>query len=251
MSNNAEILAEHLGKVPEPLQSVIRSHIVDDRIGKKLEEFQARFSLTAEQQMAVHAECIMVLCSVTSLDDLKDDLIAEAGLSYETAVRVHRAFEREILDPITEEAETCGYSQTVAPPPLPQRPPPLSNEPLYQDRFCRVTYSTLDNHSTSYPISKITSVTQPLQVPFEFIGGFLLNGGLLVLGLVGLLSLSPGWMFVGLIAAAIGGFNVYGEFNRPWWITVTLVNSEEFRIKRPKKTDIEGIYFALRKTLEK
>lgn len=124
------------------------------------------------------------------------------------------------------------------------------DEPLYEDSYCRITYSILELGGTTYPVSKIASVMQPLQLPFEIFGGFLLNGALFVVGLAGILSFELGIMFMGLIAAAIGGFNVYGQFHRPWWITVTLANHEEVRIQKSKKDEIDSIYLALRKVIE-
>lgn len=121
---------------------------------------------------------------------------------------------------------------------------------LYEDGRCRVTNSTLEIGGTSYPISKIVSVTTPMQLPLTLFGGVLLNAGLFILGLWGISTFSWLWSILGLAAAAIGGLNVWGEFHRPYWINVQLVNAEEQRIQRKKKSEIDGLYESLRTALE-
>ncbi|PTY04529.1 hypothetical protein DB347_17600 [Opitutaceae bacterium EW11] len=132
----------------------------------------------------------------------------------------------------------------------PLTPPPGENAILYEDQRCRVTRYTLEIGPTTYPVEKIASIMTPLQMPFEILGGFLLNGVLAVIGLGMILSLSPIVMVIGLVLGGIGGFNVYGQFHRPWWINVTLVQGEELRIQREKKAEIDAIYVALRQALD-
>ena len=104
---------------------------------------------------------------------------------------------------------------------------------LYEDWNCRIANSTLDVGGTSYPIGKIASVTRPLQLPLELFGGLLLNAGLFVIGLWGISTFSWLWGQLGLAAAVIGGFNVWGQFNRPYWVTVQLGSVD---IKRARST---------------
>lgn len=90
------------------------------------------------------------------------------------------------------------------------------------------------------------SVTPPLQIPFEFFGGFLMNGALLLFGLWGIAHFTIGWLIGGVIAALLGGFNVWGQFNRHWWVTVEIAGTAPMRIQRAKKDEIHDIYSALR-----
>jgi len=121
---------------------------------------------------------------------------------------------------------------------------------LYEDKFIRITPRTLERGPTSYPINKIVSVTQPLQIPFDFIGGFLLNGALLLFGVWGIAHFEIGWLIGGGIAALIGGFNVWGQFHRHWWVTVEIAGTSPMRIQRAKKDEILAIYSALRTAIE-
>jgi hypothetical protein len=124
-----------------------------------------------------------------------------------------------------------------------------ASDVIYEDRRVRITPRTLEIGPTSYPFSKIESVMQPLQLPFEIFGGFLLNGALFLFGLWCIAQLTIGWILGGLVAAAIGGFNVRGQFNRPWWVTVK-AGGEEVRIQRTNKDEIDRIYVALRTAIE-
>lgn len=124
-----------------------------------------------------------------------------------------------------------------------------ASEVIYEDSRVRITPRTLEIGATSYPFSQIESVMQPLQRPFEFFGGFLLNFAVLLFGIWCIAQLKVGWIIGGLIAIALGGFNVRGQFKRPWWVNVK-VGNDEVRIERTNKDEVERIYSALRMAIE-
>lgn len=280
-----QILATHLKKVPQPLQDVIRSYI-KEQFNPFLEGMRAKHGLSEENVSDLTTECLLVLCNVNPIEDLKDELIAEAGLSYETAVRIQRALETDIQTKIMPEAERRGFnwetqnpaSPPPAPPPLPapsltEKPrfdwgaqksagPPPARIPslieprsgddrgvLYEDSGCRVTPTLVQIGGVSYPTRSIASVIRPLQLPMDFFGGLLLNGGITILGIFGILSFSPIWMLLGAGASLLCGFNVRNEFRRPWWITLNFNNGEEVRVQRQDEAAIQRLYAAIHQAI--
>lgn len=248
-----ESFAKYLAQVPQPLQDVIRDYI-KNRAGEFLSELKAKYNLTDENENDLTSEVLLVLCHVQPMDDLKDEIIAEVGLSYETAVRIQRELEKEVQKHIVPEAERRGFNfaewqQEQSPPPVPAAPVEESSGVLYQDYGCRVTRAALDIGPTSYPIRTVANLSAPLQESFELFGGFLLNGGLAFLGLMGVLSFSPLWMLLGAIAALIGGFNVRNQFRRPWFMFVNFSNGEKEMITRQNEADIRKLYAALQTAL--
>lgn len=245
---------EHLNEVPEPLQSVIRERFQSDWIEEKLAELYKEFELTEEQQNGFFIQTLMILCGVTSLEDLKDELIAEAGLTYETSVRLQRRFERDVLDPITEEAESRGMvmeeQSEVRPPEL-----PAQSGPLYHDGRIAVTPTMIKRGGGSYPVSQISSVTIPFKMPFDLFGGFLLNGGCAVAGLFVVLGglgavfsstgSGVGMIVVGAIMLLIGGFNVRNCFNRKWIVAVDLINQENLHLEVDTEEKANELYNAI------
>jgi hypothetical protein len=121
---------------------------------------------------------------------------------------------------------------------------------LYEDPRLRITDRTLEKGPTSYPLSKIVSVMQPLQLPMSIVGGILLNSVVLVVGLLMIFSFTAIWSTIGVLLALMGFINVKSQFNRPWWITVELANGEELKLERTNKDEIERIYDALRTAIE-
>lgn len=111
-----ETLRKCFEGLQEPHKSILQRRISNDEIANSLLEIANRFNLSDEQRNPFELEAMLVLLGVTPQEDLKDNLIADAGLSYETAVRVQRAFEREILQSYLDEAEAI---QKETPPPLP------------------------------------------------------------------------------------------------------------------------------------
>ena len=255
MSQSAgELLAEHLNDTPEPLQSVIREQIENDWIEVQLDGLYREFGLSEDQQRGFWIQAYMILCGVTSLEDLKDELIAEAGLDYETSVRLQRRFERDVLDPITEEAESRGMVMEVPSDVSPQALPSQTG-PLYHDGRIAVTPQMIKRGGGTYPVSQISSVTIPFKMPFEFFGGFLLNGGCAVVGLIVILSglgalfsstgSGVGMLIVGAIMALIGGFNVRNCFNRKWIVAVDLINQEDLRLQVDTEEQANELYNAV------
>jgi hypothetical protein len=125
---------------------------------------------------------------------------------------------------------------------------PSRNQPLFEDNRCRVTFTTLEIGPTTYPMNKVGSVMQPLQLDFP-LGGFLINALLALFGLALMATFSAGGLVVGLIFMAIGGFNIKSMFERPWWVNVTFTTGEELRISRKQKEVVEDIYRALKTAL--
>lgn len=126
----------------------------------------------------------------------------------------------------------------------------MSEGIFYKDESVAVTRAMLENGGSSYPISTIARVVRPIQDPFELFEGFLLNAGVVVFGLYGVSNLSTGWVIVGLLALLIGGFNVWGQFRRYWWISVEFVNGQKIRIQDLSKQKIFDIYEALRRAID-
>ncbi len=253
MAAAEESLAKYLTQVPQPLQDVIREY-VKDRLNAFLDELKARHNLTDENVSDLTTEVLLVLCHVQPMDDLKDEIIAEVGLSYETAVRIQRDLEKEVDKEIVPEAKRRGFNfeekqQEQGPPPVPALPVEGSSGILYQDSGCRVTRSVLQIGPTSYPIRTVANLSAPLQIPFELFGGFLLNAGLAFLGLLGILSFSPLWMVLGALAGLLGGFNVRSQFRRPWFIFVDFSNGEKERITRKTEAEIRQLYSSLHTAL--
>lgn len=250
-----QTLTKYLKDVPQPLQDVIRDYI-KDQLQPFLEDMRTRHTLSDENVSDLCTECLLVLCNVNSLEDMKDEIIAEVGLSYETAVRIHRALENEIQNKIMPEAEKRGFKTDIREPATSQPAPPSPSESmvadnrgvLYEDSGCRVTRSVVQIGGVSYPTRSIASVIVPLQLSID-IGGLLINGGLVLIGIIGVLSFAPLWMVLGVGASLLGGSNVRSEFRRPWWVTLKFNNGEERRIQRQDQDAIREVYAAIQKAI--
>ena len=128
---------------------------------------------------------------------------------------------------------------------------------LYKDSRSCVTYSTLENEGMSYPVSKIDSVYKPVELTYKPFGGPLQGVVIIALVFMALFALYMQWVILGAALFLIMGlffvtgmFDFWRQFSRVWFVTVTLVGGEEFRIHRSKKKQIEGIYTGIRKALE-
>jgi hypothetical protein len=128
---------------------------------------------------------------------------------------------------------------------------------LYKDSRSCVTYSTLENEGMSYPVSKIDSVYKPVELTYKSFGGRLQGVGIIALAFMAILAFGVQWGILGVALLLIMGlffvtgiFDFWRQFGRVWFVTVTLVDGEEFRIHRLKKKQIEGIYMGIRKALE-
>lgn len=247
-----ESFAKYLTQVAQPLQNVIREYIKDS-LEPFLDNLKTKYNLTEDNVNDLTTEVLLILCHVQPMDNLKDDLIAEVGLSYETAVRIQRDLEKEVDAKIVPEVKRRSLSfegqREEGSPPVPTAPVKESSGVLYEDYGCRVTRSALDIGGTSYPIRTVASLTAPMQESFELFGGFLLNGGLAVVGLMGILSFSPVWMVLGALAALLGGFNVRSQFRRPWFMFVNFTNGEKEMITRQSGGDIRKLYSSLKTAL--
>jgi len=47
----------------------------------------------------------------------------------------------------------------------------------------------------------------------------------------------------------LGGFNVWGQFHRPWWIRLTFANGEDLRIVKPDEDAINRLHDAIRSVM--
>lgn len=121
---------------------------------------------------------------------------------------------------------------------------------LYEDSIWRVTPTTLERGATTYPIRTIASVSAPLQDAFELFGGFLLNSALFLFGLWCITQFSTGWVIGGLIAAAIGGFNVWGQFHRGYFVIIKFSSGEDVHVQMQSQENINTFYQALRHALD-
>lgn len=242
MSDSAKNIWDHVKTLPEPLQTVLRRRLTDDSLSTPVRAIAERFKLSEEDSNAFETEATLAVVGLTDISNFKDDLIAEVGLNYETAVRVHRAFENEVLLPLSQEVESLQAAAATSPPALPA----AKKEVLYEDEYLRITPTQMVKGPTTYSASKIASIMTPSRLSvFDDFGGFLINAVLFLAGIAGILSFRMGWMIAGLIAGAIGFFNVKNIINSKWWVTVTLANGETLRIERKKKGDIDAIYSAL------
>lgn len=123
---------------------------------------------------------------------------------------------------------------------------------LYKDELLSITKRTVEQtwnmKTLTYPVAKIETVAHPAQEPFELFGGLLLNGALALFGIWCFFHFTIGWMIGGAIAMGIGGFNVRGQFSRPWWMEFK-VAGEIVKIHRSNKEEIDKIYAALRQAI--
>ena len=56
-------------------------------------------------------------------------------------------------------------------------------------------------------------------------------------------------MIFGVIAMAIGVFNVYSEFHRPWMVFITMNDGTEIKLQRNDQNATQQIYTALRSAI--
>ena len=112
-------------------------------------------------------------------------------------------------------------------------------EELFNNGSTIVTMATLKYRAQSYPISTIVKVSD-FKMPPE-IKGFIINGIIGFLGLVGIFSFKTIWVIVGLIAVGIGGWNCYDIIKRAhYMVIVEFSNGEKINFDFPtRETAIE------------
>lgn len=76
---------------------------MNDEISAPVRDIAKRFSLTDDQSHVFETEATLLVAGMTDLESFKDNLIAEVGVDYETAVRIKRAIENEVVQPILDE----------------------------------------------------------------------------------------------------------------------------------------------------
>jgi len=239
MSESSDILKQHLSEVPEPLRTVIKESLAKDILEAGLGDLPVRHGLNEDQREAVMRECLMVLCNVTPGDELKDSLIAEAGVSYEAAVRLQRAFESEVLLPILNEAQRRGYtdlSEADVP-----NPPPASNsvtaQLLYDNPSAnirdvmqlgiQVFPGMLRAGGTAIPIRLVAGV-KAWEEPTDW-SGMAWNSALALAGLIIVLTFSW-WSLLGAAMILLGASNVKSTRVKKYNVTIDFTDRQSMLV---------------------
>ncbi len=158
-----EDIAQAFVKAPANIQAALES----EQLLTTLEEIGGKHGLNESQSDALVDETGLLLLGLTPKGQFASSIEGRLGLDSQHAKAL-------ASDVILEVFETI-LGDSTPPSPLPNR-----NQVLYEDRRCLVTYSTLEVGPTTYPVSKITSVMQPLKmgwlsptywVTVEFAGG--------------------------------------------------------------------------------
>lgn len=79
----------------------------------------------------------------------------------------------------------------------------------------RITTTALEHGSMTYPLRSISTFSPPFRYDFEFTA-FLVNIAAFIFGFWCISKFQIGWIIGGIIAAAIGGFNVWTMFHREY-----------------------------------
>jgi len=119
---------------------------------------------------------------------------------------------------------------------------------LYEDSFYKITPVTLQVGGVTYPLRNVANVVVPFQQPL-MLKSDLINLGVAIAGLIAFFQFSIGWMVFGVIAMAIGGFNIRSEFHRPWMVFVTMMDGTEIKLQRNDQDATQQIYTALRSAI--
>ena len=248
MTASADILRAHLNEVPQPLKAAITEEFSSGAVMKALVEIRAKHELTDDQATAMENECLIVLCNVTPFEELKDSLIAESGVTYETAVRIQRAFEADVILPIMKKAEARGYRPEDQPDrsgggasEAPQGSEPSSHqEVLYQDRYVTVTPSLFNTVDGTVAISSIVEAKRGHIGPDR--AGPLI---ILAVGFGVLVFLTGiGSKLLGFMISAAGGYWLY-RVKPTYIIWYTLSSGEERQFTSTDKRRVDGIAAAL------
>jgi hypothetical protein len=108
---DGDFIEDSLALAPEPYKSIIRKRLEDGVFGALLEEMRSRYSLTEDQIDTITLITFRAACDPDVVDSLKDGLIAEADVSYETAVKLKRDIVRDVILPIKTEGDAVGTGQ--------------------------------------------------------------------------------------------------------------------------------------------
>lgn len=115
---------------------------------------------------------------------------------------------------------------------------------MFQRGAIRITDDRLEYGGSTYPLDLIESAVS-FQMPFEF-GGMAINAVLAFAGLWGLTFFNLWGVGLGVIAIAIGGFNLYNGFlKREHYLSVDLHNGQTVRISSTDGDLIRDAYNAL------
>lgn len=116
---------------------------------------------------------------------------------------------------------------------------------IYEDKYYIITQNTFQRKGGSaFPLGTIQSVSSPRKEDFE-ITGFLVNSLIVFVGLWAISALTIEFIIGGLIALAIGGFNVWSQFNRRYFIVIDFNNAKQMPIYYRDISDIQNLYSAL------
>ena|ERR1051326_902209 len=115
----------------------------------------------------------------------------------------------------------------------------MSDEAIYQDSDVTITATELRYRNNPYPLSSIKSVVyfkEPLDVK-----GLVINVIFVVAGVVCILTLKAFCAIVGVLAAGIGGFNLYGFYqditNPTFVVAVDFRHSSETLFMKRRSAD--------------
>lgn len=170
-----DFVKESLALAAEPYKTIIKRRLDGGEFGAFVAPLQERFSLTEDQLDTVTLIAFRAACDPDSLETAKDQLIAEADLSYEHAVKIQRSIAQDVVLPIKAEGDAilaatapdrlqAGQRRTADGPPAP-------SGVLFDDHKARVTNRTITLGGATHPAGSLTKVVGPYLVPhMGFIG---------------------------------------------------------------------------------
>jgi hypothetical protein len=235
---------EHLAELPEPTQGVVRRYIQGDKFDNFLRDVTEKHNLDSKKKYMTYVECMMVLCGISTLENLTDSLISEAELDYETSLRIKSIFERDIISEINSEVSTLIDDDGLS-----DEPHTEPSELTYVDSWYRVEGSTLHVGGVGYSVRSISKVAGPFREPM-MVGGLLVNVVLFLVGIALLMSFSL-WSIGGLLLCAITGFVIYSAITRGYFISVYLNSGEDFNIEKKDRDGIIYLHRALAAAIER
>ena len=165
-----DFIEDSLALAPEPYRTIIRKRLDEGVFAEQLNEMQRHYDLSEDQIDTVTLMTFRAACDPDILDSLKDALIAEAGVSYEVAVKIQRDITRDVLLPVKQEGDAIAGTQrgqTLHT----EAKPSGGAAVIFSDPKVRLTARTLTMGGATYPVSTLAGVVGPYLVPhMGFIG---------------------------------------------------------------------------------
>ena len=144
MSKDKELVAlinQHLSQLPLPMKEAVE-HSMRNSLLNDIRSISKRLDLDTSKVDTFFFEGLTVLVGLVDLDELKDNLIVELGISYEEAVRLQHAFDDEILHPILQDARHRGLTEAMLiPEQTSQRSQAIEDVPRWE--ICEITFETI------------------------------------------------------------------------------------------------------------